>query len=232
MKRTCRKIIYTKQLYDAEVKKKFCIELKNRFKALEDLKHKAADFSTFTSTGSLRCDNVNNWRNLSLLHTYEGYAAFSRNSISETAASRKTRKFVLFGIQGDMQLKSLPFSPTEETLHQQESGLLWYNSPSWNAVYGFSRNDSSPVDLMKDIYKYRKNKGDRPDSHLFVSDEYNNAPLSRDTFISLLRDLLLRLGYNDSKFCGHSFRIGAATSAEAAGVEDHITQTLGRLSFD
>ncbi|CAG2192648.1 unnamed protein product [Mytilus edulis] len=163
-------------------------------------KHKAADFSTFTSTGSLQCDNVNNWRNLSLLHTYEGYTAFSRNSISETAASRKTRKFVVFGIQGDMQLKSLPFSPTEEN-------------------------------ITSDIYKYEK-KGDRPDSHLFVSDEYNNAPLSRDTFISLLRDLLFRLGYNDSKFCGHSFRIGAATSAAAAGVEDHIIQTLGRWSFD
>ncbi|VDI21513.1 Hypothetical predicted protein [Mytilus galloprovincialis] len=38
------------------------------------------------------------------------------NSISETAASRKTRKFVVFGIQGDMQLKSLPFSPTEENI--------------------------------------------------------------------------------------------------------------------
>ncbi|XP_071145171.1 craniofacial development protein 2-like [Mytilus edulis] len=37
MIRTCRKIIDTKQLYDAEVKKKFCIELKNRLKALEDL---------------------------------------------------------------------------------------------------------------------------------------------------------------------------------------------------
>ncbi|CAG2212743.1 unnamed protein product [Mytilus edulis] len=57
-----------------------------------------------------------NWRNLSLLHTYEGYTAFSRNSISETAASRKTWKFVVFGIQGDMQLKSLPFSPTEENI--------------------------------------------------------------------------------------------------------------------
>jgi hypothetical protein len=40
-----------------------------------------------------------------------------------------------------------------------------------------------------------------------------------------LRQLLIRLGYNENKFCGHSFRIGAATSADAAGVEDHVIQT-------
>ncbi|CAC5420045.1 unnamed protein product [Mytilus coruscus] len=96
----------------------------------------------------------------------------------------------------------------------------------------FENDIFNPVDLMKRYIQIRKNSGARPDSYLFVSDEYNTAPLSRDTFIYLLRDLLFRLGYNDSKFCGHSFRIGAATSAAAAGVEDHIIQTLGRWSSD
>ncbi|CAG2208684.1 unnamed protein product [Mytilus edulis] len=87
----------------------------------------------------------------------------------------------------------------------------------------FENDIFNPVDLMRRYIQVRKNDGARPDSYLFVNDEYNNAPLSRDTFISLLRESLFRLGYNDSKFCGHSFRIGAATSA--AGVEDHIIQT-------
>ena len=52
------------------------------------------------------------------------------------------------------------------------------------------------------------------------------------TGTSLLRQLLLRLGYNDNQFSGHSFRIGAATSAAASGVEDHIIQTVGRWSSD
>ncbi|XP_071169413.1 uncharacterized protein [Mytilus edulis] len=96
----------------------------------------------------------------------------------------------------------------------------------------FENDIFNPVDLMRRYLQVRKNYGARPDSYLFVHDEYNNAPLSRDTFISLLRESLFRLGYNDSKFCGHSFRIGAATSAAAAGVEDHIIQTLGRWSSD
>ncbi|VDI56876.1 Hypothetical predicted protein [Mytilus galloprovincialis] len=64
---------------------------------------------------------------------------------------------------------------------------------------------------------------------LFVESELDlSTPLSRATFINYLRQLLIRLGYRESDFCGHSFRIGAATSAAAAGVEDHIIQTLGR----
>ena len=37
------------------------------------------------------------------------------------------------------------------------------------------------------------------------------------------------LGY-DTKYCGHSCRIGAATSAAEAGIEDQIMQNLGRWS--
>lgn len=38
--------------------------------------------------------------------------------------------------------------------------------------------------------------------------------------------------YETNKFCGHSFRIGAATSAASSGVADHVIQSLGRWSSD
>lgn len=42
----------------------------------------------------------------------------------------------------------------------------------------------------------------------------------------------MRIGLNDSRYAGHSFRIGAATAAAAAGVEDHVIKDLGRGSSD
>ena len=80
--------------------------------------------------------------------------------------------------------------------------------------------------------KLRVNLGASQMSPLFIEDEFDFRPLSRDTFIGLLRNLLDRLEYDNCKFSGHSFRIGAATSAAAAGVEDHIIQCLGRWSSD
>ncbi|CAC5405183.1 unnamed protein product [Mytilus coruscus] len=96
----------------------------------------------------------------------------------------------------------------------------------------FENNVFHPVTTLRKYIKFRTDLGAKPQSPLFVNDDYDHTPLSRDRFISLLRDLLFRLGYKDDKFCGHSFRIGAATSAAAAGIEDHIIQTLGRWSSD
>lgn len=63
-----------------------------------------------------------------------------------------------------------------------------------------------------------------------LSVNYNCAILSREAFIDMLRHLLSILNLNDSKHLGHSFEIGAAPFAAAAGIEDHVTNTLGRWS--
>ena len=89
-----------------------------------------------------------------------------------------------------------------------------------------------PVDTMIQYLKCRKEMGVNNDSPLFVESELCTSPLTRDSFISFLRQLLTRLGYKDFQYCGHSFRIGAATSAAAAGVEDHVIQALGRWASD
>ncbi|CAF2986850.1 unnamed protein product [Rotaria sp. Silwood2] len=51
---------------------------------------------------------------------------------------------------------------------------------------------------------------------------------TRRAFIFTLRHLLLQLGYEASAYSGHSLWVGAATSSAAAGVPDHLIQTLGR----
>jgi hypothetical protein len=52
--------------------------------------------------------------------------------------------------------------------------------------------------------------------------------LTRKAFIANLRHLLVRLGISSSSYSGHSLRVGAATSAAAAGVPDHLIKILGR----
>jgi len=47
-------------------------------------------------------------------------------------------------------------------------------------------------------------------------------------FVEQLRDILSALGLPPHVYAGHSFRIGAATTAALAGVEDSTIQTLGR----
>lgn len=65
---------------------------------------------------------------------------------------------------------------------------------------------------------------------LFVMD--NGQALSRVCFITEFRRVLELLDINSDLYNGHSFRIGAATSAAAAHVEDHLIKVLGRWSSD
>ena len=56
----------------------------------------------------------------------------------------------------------------------------------------------------------------------------NGHPLTRTKFVEEVRAGLRKAGINDSKYCSHSFRIGAATTAAKVGIEDSVIKTLGR----
>lgn len=58
------------------------------------------------------------------------------------------------------------------------------------------------------------------------------SPLTRPDFLSLLKQTLIAAGFTDSRYTGHSFRIGAATSAASARIEDHLIKTMGRWASD
>ena len=52
--------------------------------------------------------------------------------------------------------------------------------------------------------------------------------LTRQRFVEEVRKALQLAGFDQSKYCGHSFRIGAATTAAGRGMEDSVIKTLGR----
>jgi hypothetical protein len=58
----------------------------------------------------------------------------------------------------------------------------------------------------------------------------NGRPLTRQVLVIGIRDALSSVGINPAPHSGHSFRIGAATSAAAAGIEDAVIKILGRWS--
>ena len=56
----------------------------------------------------------------------------------------------------------------------------------------------------------------------------DGSTLSRTKLIQCLRQALSSVGVNCSCYSGHSFRIGAATTAARMGVSDSLIKTLGR----
>ena len=61
---------------------------------------------------------------------------------------------------------------------------------------------------------------------IFVS--LDGCPLSWDTFVHIVREALLTGGLDVSCYSGHSFKIGAATTAARVGINDAIIKQLGR----
>ena len=52
--------------------------------------------------------------------------------------------------------------------------------------------------------------------------------LTRQRLVEAVCRALGKAGLDPSKYCGHSFRIGAATAAAERGMEDSVIKTLGR----
>ena len=56
----------------------------------------------------------------------------------------------------------------------------------------------------------------------------NRIPQSKTKFIEATRQALSTANFPAKDYAGHSFTIGAATTAATAGLEDSTIQTLGR----
>ena len=75
------------------------------------------------------------------------------------------------------------------------------------------------------ILDYIRLRQDHPGVFFRMKD---GTPTTKGWFIGKLRGILSSIGLPQGDYAGHSFRIGAATSAAIAGVEDSMIQALGR----
>ena len=74
------------------------------------------------------------------------------------------------------------------------------------------------------ILEYIKVRGDSPGAFFIDS---SKLPITKSKFVTRVRVALKAAGYPEDQFAGHSFRIGTATIAAMAGIEDSIVQMLG-----
>ena len=52
--------------------------------------------------------------------------------------------------------------------------------------------------------------------------------LSKDLIVSKVREAFTTAGFNSKDYAGHSFRIGAVTTAGECGINDYTIKMLGR----
>ncbi|XP_048257523.1 uncharacterized protein LOC124136362, partial [Haliotis rufescens] len=95
-------------------------------------------------------------------------------------------------------------------------------------TYTATGNCVCPVASMQAYLVQRHRYAVHKADPLFVT--VDGKVLFRTYFIVQLKKLLRLCGYDDNAYQGHSFRIGAATSAASAKVPDHLIQVLGRWS--
>ena len=82
-----------------------------------------------------------------------------------------------------------------------------------------------PVKAMRCYLQTRIYESHRP---LFLCSDGTVLTCSR--FISCLRSLLEKVGLKAELYAGHSFRIGAATTAASSGLPDWLIQAMGHWS--
>ena len=113
-------------------------------------------------------------------------------------------------------------SPVRARVHLRFSNTDATGSAA-DIILGITGDSLCPVTALS---KYLRVHPGGPEP-LFVSSE--GSPVSRATFVAAVRAALLAAKIISA---GHSFRIGAATSAARAGDPAHLIKAMGRWSSD
>ena len=87
-----------------------------------------------------------------------------------------------------------------------------------------------PVRALQQFIMLRSKFAKEVEAPFLLFQDYTH--LTRNRFLHMLQETCAQGGISSAGFLGHSFRIGAATTCAAMGVEDHLIQTLGRWNSD
>ena len=116
-------------------------------------------------------------------------------------------------------------NPRMICIHLKKSKTDQFGKGS-DVVLGWTDKDLCPVAALLNFVIIW---GTQP-GPLFIDSKKEVVTKSR--FIAELRNILRALGLPQDDYAGHSFRIGAATSASLMGMEDSVIQILGRWRSD
>ncbi|XP_048258583.1 uncharacterized protein LOC125384145 [Haliotis rufescens] len=84
------------------------------------------------------------------------------------------------------------------------------------------------VRSLSQLILIRRKCGAQAHDPLFLDSCFHAS--TRTTFLRWLNVIMCRIGLSSKSYSGHSFRIGAATTAAQVRMEDHLIKTLGRWS--
>lgn len=124
-----------------------------------------------------------------------------------------------------MQLQIEAGNPEFMTVHIKESKTDPFRMGHTITV-GATDSPLCPVLAMKH-YISRRSPTTGP---LFT--HASGKPLTKQTLTLETRNLLTQAGFNATEYAGHSYRIGAATTAASAKLPAWLIKTLGRWSSD
>ena len=89
-------------------------------------------------------------------------------------------------------------------------------------ILGRTRNNLCPIEAL---LAYLAVRGNVPG---FLFRFRDGRLLTKSLFVSNVRDALSRAGFVSKDYAGHSFRIGAATTAAECGLNEYTIKMLGR----
>lgn len=124
-----------------------------------------------------------------------------------------------------LTFSDLSFSPTFYTLNLKHSKT---GGTGAGVSIKISRIDDSICPFKAMINFLKSRPFSLPDSPLFILP--NGLPMTKDWFRTHLASVVASCSLPPSLYTGHSFRIGAATSAAERGLTDSSIKRLGRWS--